>query len=205
MFVGVDAQRHDQGIHVSVGDASECSVECRHPTLHGRSGGKWQVQVPVLAVALTDLARMAREPGKLEDGVRMDRDEKHIAAFGENGLRAVAMVIVDVEDRDTWRATVEESLRCDGGVVEIAVATKLVGGRMVARRSAQPVRRVAVLQHQVGAGHGDCRGLSNSPPSAGCDRAVRGEAVISELTDEVVGACGAHSSSRPREPHRGRA
>ena len=101
MFVGVDAQRHDQGIHVSVGDASECSVECRHPTLHGRSGGKWQVQVPVLAVALTDLARVAREPGKLEDGVRMDRDEKHIAAFGENGLRAVAMVIVDVEDRDT--------------------------------------------------------------------------------------------------------
>lgn len=72
----------------------------------------------------------------------VDRGEQHVAALIENRLRAIAVVIVDVEDRDPLVALIEERLRGDGSVVEVAITAHQIAGSVVSggRHKAKALR-----------------------------------------------------------------
>src|SRR3546814_1638715 len=90
-----------------------------------------------LAPALAGLVGEAQEERELLLRVGVDRDRQHVVATVEDLLRAVAMVIVDVEDRDPARAGIAERLRRDCRIVEEAIAAIEIGAGMMARRPAE--------------------------------------------------------------------
>ena len=94
----------------------------------------------------------------------MQRDEAHVAAVVEDLLRAVAVVVVDVEDRDP-RASVRPRRRRDRGVVEEAVARVRVGGRVMAGRArAARTRRASRPIGRPRPTRSSSRRLRRSPP-----------------------------------------
>ena len=74
----------------------------------------------------------------------MQVDDQDVAPLVEDLLRAVAVVIVDVEDGHFRRALVAEPLRGDGGVVDEAIAAHegapawWPGGRQSAKAARSP-------------------------------------------------------------------
>ena len=81
--------------------------------------------------------------------VAVQRGEEHVLALVEDLLRAIAMVVIDVEHGDT-AARRGGVLGGDGGVVEEAVAAVQRRRGVVAWRPAQPVRHDVAIQHGVG-------------------------------------------------------
>jgi hypothetical protein len=79
---------------------------------------------------------MAEEEGVLGGGVAVQAHIEHVGARLEKGLAAVAVVVVDVEQRDARAAAVEQRLRGQRGVVEEAVAAHEIGAGVMARRPA---------------------------------------------------------------------
>ena len=69
----------------------------------------------------------------------MDGQEQHVIAIVENRLRAIAMVIIDVEDHHAL-ALVAKRLRSPRGVIHEAISAKEVRPG-VTRRSRQRERR----------------------------------------------------------------
>ena len=59
--------------------------------------GERQVQIGAGAAGNAFLVGMAKEIGKLDLGVGMNRAERDIATVVENILRPVAVVVVDIE------------------------------------------------------------------------------------------------------------
>ena len=116
----------------------------------------------------------------------MDRGEQHIIAWVEDRLGAVTVVVVDVKDRHLSAPLVEEGLGGDGGVVQVAVTTHQLTGRMVARWPTQG-------EGAVGAG-GDGRlgaecdlgGAIGGLPGAGGNRRAGIEAVVAELAVQAA-------------------
>src|SRR5581483_11999830 len=100
----------------------------------------------------------------------VEGDEHHVVAVVEDLLRAVAVVVVDVEDGHALRPGVAEGLGRDGGVVEEAVAAVEVAPGMVARRPAQGEGGALAPAHQALAGDGDGGGGEGGAPGAGGDR-----------------------------------
>src|SRR5258706_10793076 len=80
-----------------------------------------------------------------ETRIAVQRGEEHVGAAIENTLRTVAVMIVDVEYRRPESA-VGQPLRCDGDVVEIAVAAEHVGARMVTGRASERECRPLALR-----------------------------------------------------------
>ena len=77
----------------------------------------------------------------------MQRGEQDIAPFVKNILRAIAVVVVDVEDGNPSRPAVAQALRRQGGVVEEAIAAEQIARRVMSRRAAERKRRMlAALQ-----------------------------------------------------------
>ena len=68
-----------------------------------RARGQRQVHVRAASVAATDLVGVARVVGVHPAWVGMQGDVEHVGTLPEDGLRAVAMVDVEVEDGD-WPA-----------------------------------------------------------------------------------------------------
>ena len=93
--------------------------------------------VEAFAGALAALVGEAGEIGVFVLGMAVQRAEQQIAATIEDLLRAVAVVEIDVEDRDACSAAVDERLGRDGGVVEEAVAAVEVVAGMVTGRTAE--------------------------------------------------------------------
>ncbi|MNO65982.1 hypothetical protein D3C76_567600 [compost metagenome] len=125
----------------------------------------------------------------------VDRGEQHIASLVENRLGAVAVVVIDVEDRDFFVALIEERLGSDGGVVEVAITTHQIAGGVVSRWTAQGESRTgAALDFSLG-GERDLCCTVRRLPGAGGDRGAAVEAVIAELAvqagrfDRTQGAC----------------
>ncbi len=111
----------------------------------------------------------------------VDRGEQHVAALVENRLGAVAVVIVDVEDRDFLVAGIEEGLSGNGGVVEVAITAHQVAGGVVSRWPAQGERTVcATLDFRLGSQR-HLRCTVGGLPGAGGDRCAAVEAVVTEL------------------------
>jgi hypothetical protein len=71
----------------------------------------------------------------------MDRDVADVAPSPEDLLRAVAVVEVDIEDRDPFTGGGDDPLGRDRGVVEESVPAVHRAGRMMAGWPAQTVGR----------------------------------------------------------------
>jgi len=67
----------------------------------------------------------------------MDAGKEHIGAVIEDRLRAVAMVVVDVEHRDPRQATIPQRLGRQRGIVQKTVAAEKIGAGVVTGRAAQ--------------------------------------------------------------------
>ena len=70
----------------------------------------------------------------------MNRSVKLVCTMVEDLLGAVAVVIVDVENRDAGGAVVPQALRSNRRVVQEAIAAVVVARRVVTRRPAQAER-----------------------------------------------------------------
>ena len=79
----------------------------------------------------------------------MEADVEDVVAVPEDLLRPVAVMEVDVEDRDAGRAAVEDRLRGDRRVVEEAVAADEVPPGVVTGRAAETVREGRAAEDAV--------------------------------------------------------
>ena len=80
---------------------------------------------------------MAPEIGVIFDRIGVDRDKQHVFVFVEDILRPVAVVVINIEDRDRANPA-QGCLACNNrGIVEIAIAAKIIAPAMVARWAAQ--------------------------------------------------------------------
>src|SRR5690348_18494653 len=89
------------------------------------------------ALAGTRLVGMAKKIGIFLLRIGMQGDRQHIVALVKDLLRAVAMVIVDIEDGDAPGAGVAERLGGNGRVVEEAIAAVEIGAGVMAGRPAE--------------------------------------------------------------------
>src|SRR4029079_11848042 len=89
-----------------------------------------QRQVEDVAAALVGMAPVIRIVGCR---IGMDRGEEYLVMAGNDILRAVAVMIVDVEDRDALLG----GERADRGVAEVGVAAEIIATGMVAWRRPQ--------------------------------------------------------------------
>ena len=165
----IDTERHDQRIRAVPLDGPHSSSSAAS---HGSSpdpGGIGSLTVAPLAGAAADLVGVAdevREPA----GGRIDvhAGVEHVAAVPEDLLRAVALVGVDVDDRDPFEPTVAQPLRRGGRVVEVARPAEERRAGMVARRANRGVRGTLAAGHEVG---GVDRGVDRG--ARGVERAGR--------------------------------
>ena len=138
---------------------------------------------------------MAEEEGIFLARVGMDRGEQHVAAAPEDLLRAVAVMIVDVEHRHLAGAAVAKGLGGDRGVVEEAIAAIEVAAGVMAGRPAQSEGDGIAGGDQCLAGQRDIGRGGDRGPGAGGDRRAGVEGIVAEL---------AVDGGRHDPPHAGR-
>ena len=110
----------------------------------------------------------------------MERDIEHVRPLPEDGLAAVAVVDIDIEDGHRRGRALGQPVRGDGGVVQVAVAAEHIAGRMVAGWPAEPVGDRHTVEH---AGRGRDRDIDRRPgglPGAGDDGRGRVEGPVAD-------------------------
>jgi hypothetical protein len=88
----------------------------------------------------------------------MRRDVEHARIALEDGLRAISMVDVDVDDRYALQTAVERSCRCDRGVAKQAEAHGAVALGVMTGRPHQGDRRLASCKRMFHGLHGRAGG-----------------------------------------------
>jgi len=127
--VSVRAELHDEDLRVVLPDAAKPGIErCKERPVAGASREREIDGVPC-ALAPSALVRRARS-WKETAVVFVERDDEHVL-FPEDRLRAVAVMSVDVEDRDTADAVVPQIPHRDGDVIEKAEPRGAVRMRVV--------------------------------------------------------------------------
>ena len=91
------------------------------PLFRSGSAGERQVEVVPLPGSSASLVGMAEEVGKLLARISMEVGDPNVGSRIENVLRAVAVVVVDVENRHFSMACMPEQLCGNRRVVEVAV------------------------------------------------------------------------------------
>ncbi|CAI8721592.1 hypothetical protein EMIT0215P_110214 [Pseudomonas serboccidentalis] len=177
----VDAQRHDYDVGAVAVDLVAGLIQCRAPHIPAGACRQRVVEVEAFTGAFAVLIVVTEEERKLGFRVAVDRGEQHVAARVENRLGAVAVVIVDVEDRDLLVALVEERLGGDGSIVEVAITAHQVTGGVVSRRTAQGEGTACTALDLRLGGESDLRSAVGRLPGAGGDRCATVEAVVTEL------------------------
>lgn len=132
----------------------------------------------------------------------MQRREEHVAAVVEDVLRAVTVVIIDVEHRDAAGTAVAQRLGRDRRIVEKAVSAVVGAARVVPGRPAEGEGAILPVGHQTGAGQRNVRRSGDRTPRAGRDRGAGVEGIIAELAVDMVGQLAAHSRREPIERQR---
>ena len=145
-------------------------VERREEALVARAQGQRQVQVGALAGPCAAFLAMAPEEGVEGGRIGVNRDRQHVAAGPEDALGAVAVMDVDVEDRDPLVAGAQP-LGGDRAVVEEAEAAGHVGEGVVARRPAQRIGGALALGDQGRRRDRDVGGQQRRLEGARADRA----------------------------------
>src|SRR5262249_20692165 len=128
---GVEAGAyHEEGWREPPGPAqSFCN---RVPVLLRRDVlGQRDIEIEAGALADAGLVAEAREIWVGEAWMAVDRHGQHVGTVIEDLLLAVAVVIVDVEDRDL--AVARQKVRGDGAVIEVAEAAEGARLGVVAR------------------------------------------------------------------------
>ena len=143
---------------------------------------------------------MAEEVGKFLARISMEVGDPNVGPRIENVLGAVAVVVVDVENRDFRMACMTEHLCGNRRIVEVAVPAELITHCVMARRPA-PSERYAPSAGDPGSS-GECgRGAAlDRRPGPCCDGAVGGEGVVAEERLERLGAHITEAARRPPTP-----
>ena len=102
-----------------------------------------------MAGACAQFVQVAQKERVFGVRVSVDAGEEHIGPVVEDGLRAVAVVVIDVEHGNAWYAAVPQCLRRQRRIVHETVAAKEVGARVVARRAAQGERRARAVSNSL--------------------------------------------------------
>src|SRR5580692_806405 len=134
--VRIEAERDDQNLRREGANFLIGRLDRRNHRVAAGAMRERQVEVEALASAAASLRGIAGEERIIIDRIGVDGNRQHVRAIVENLLRAVAVMGVDIEDRDA-RMTRAQPLRGDRGVVEIAKAGGAVGARMMARGAAE--------------------------------------------------------------------
>ena len=117
----------------------------------------------------------------------MQADRQHVGTLVEDALRAVAVVVVDVQHRHAVAAADPQRLRRHGRVVDEAVAAHEIGAGMVPGRARQAEHAARALRQQRrGAGSSIGTGLGRQP-GAGTERAAVVHRIQPQPRGEVVG------------------
>ena len=127
----------------------------------------------------------------------MDRGIEYVATSPKNVLRAVAVMVIDVEDGDTRHTGVARDLRCHCGIVEVAIAAEIIRPGMMPGRATHG--ECCCLSCQNGVRRGDtrlCAPISRSP-SVGRDRRRCIETIAAEQRIDAVQPQRASSDDRP--------
>ncbi len=101
---------------------------------------------------------------------------EHLVTIPEDRLRAVAVVRVDVEQRDACRSTIAQVLSRDRCVVEVAGATERGSGHVMSGRAAARVRDRFTAEDEVGSGERDVDSSAGRLPGSLRDYRHRVEA-----------------------------
>ena len=116
--------------------------------------------------------------------VSVNGDGQDVGPCIENALRAVAVMHIDIEDRDALVALPQMS-RCDRGVVEKAEAAGHVGIGVMTGRAAERVAGILAVDHELRRGHRDIGRRTGAGPGAGADRTGGIGGVPAELADDA--------------------
>ena len=164
-----------------------------------RSGPERDVEVLAGALPLPGLVGTAEEVRILAVGVGVDRDVAHVAAAPEDLLRAVAVVVVDVQDRDPLAGRLGDGMRRDRGVVEEAVPAVHRPRRMMTGGPAQAIRSRLAAEDEVDRGQCHVHGRARGGVRARNQRGRRIEAPesgppadVARLSDEALDRLVAH-------------
>ncbi len=157
----------------------------------------------------------------------MERDVLHVVTPVEDLLGAVAVVVVDVEDRHLRPGGRGDVVGCDRGVVEEAVPAVEARRSVMSRRPAEPVHVATAIEHRrrcrqrdvdrrasstVRALRDGCRGLETPPAELVIDGGPFGERTDAvdeaghgeHVRHDIVGSGMTHLVLGPRafeEPH----
>ena len=118
----VDAERDDQHIRGVVADELAAALQRFQPSGPIRAARHRQIVVEPLARAFTTLIRMTEEVRVFEQGICVKVHDLHVAAAVEDFLGAVAVVIIDIEDRNALCSLIEEPLGGHRCIVDEAIA-----------------------------------------------------------------------------------
>src|SRR5690606_14161716 len=115
----VDAERQDQHVPRMAGDEVAAPVEGSATFAARGSERQREIVVEAFSFSLAALVGMAEEMRILDQRIGMQIDHLHVGSRVKDLLRAVAVMIVDVENGDARSALVEKRLCGDGGVVDV--------------------------------------------------------------------------------------
>ena len=122
---------------------------------------------------------MAPEVRIIHARIGVDGGEEDVAARPEDILRAIAVMIIDIEDRDP-PAGLGRRLGRDRRIVEVAIAAEIVAPGMMARRATQGERRPLACQHRIERSERGLGGPIGALPGPRRDRRGGVEAVGAE-------------------------
>jgi hypothetical protein len=145
-------------------------VQCLTPARETGAARQGKVQIEAFASAGTQFVQIPQEERVLGMRVAMDAGEEDIGAVIEDGLGAVAVVVVDVQDGDARQALVAQRLRRQRRVVQEAVTAEEVGPGMVAGRAAERKGGRGTTGHRVGSIQRTERALAGGLPGASGQR-----------------------------------
>ena len=179
-------------------------VECADP--RHEAGAAWQREVEVVAFTrpCPSLVGVTQEERVFREGVAVDGDAQHIGALVEDGLGAVAVVVVHIEDGHALATQVPQRLCCHGGVVEKAVTPKEIRASVVPWRAGEGEGAARPCRQLQGCGHGAGRSATGRRPCALSEWAARVECKGAHARGKVVGqGVGAKAVAVGHGPDRG--
>ena len=172
-FMGIHTKRHHQCISLPGQKFLHGLGKASPPGAKITPARKRNIQVRPLSIVASGFIGIAHEERELMGRVGMDRNRQNITALIEYILRAIAMMIVDIKDRDLFRALGDHVLGGDGGIVQEAIATVSVGMGMMSRRTRQRKGGLIVAPGRLG-GRDHCLGAPiGGLPGSLRDRRVR--------------------------------
>src|SRR6185437_11967357 len=126
------------------------------------------------------LVGMAPEDGVIGRRVCMDAREEDVVAAGEYVLRAVAVMIIDIEDRDALPPRGERGLGADRGVVQVGIAAEVIAAGVVPRRAGEGEGAAFAAEHRRQPRERGLHAPVAGLPGARADRGRGVEAVLPE-------------------------